>query len=163
MPDSPRTVVVGLGNPVRADDGVGLAVARELRRLLEEAPVDGVVVRTSERAGFEILDLLDGVDRAVIVDCVEATSRQPGRARLFSASDVRGSARLVGGHDISVGSALELGRLLDLDMPDAVEIVGIEAEDTTSLQETLTPAVARAVPLVARWLHRRLANRPSEP
>lgn len=157
MAGSPRTVIVGLGNPVRADDGVGLAVARELRHLLVLHPVAGVSVRTGERAGFELLDLLRGADRAVIVDCLEMPSPRPGRVRVLAPDDACGAARLVGAHDLSIGAVLDLARLLRMPMPDTVELIGIEAADTTTIREGLTPAVAAVVAPVARWLHDRLA------
>ena len=141
---------------MRGDDRVGLAVAEELERLLREDPIEGVIVRTGERAGFEIIDLLAGADRAVIVDCLDVPSPRPGRVRVLAAADVSGSARLVGGHDISFGAALELARLLGIGMPAHVTIVGIEAADTTRLGEDLSPGVADAVLRVAAWLHREL-------
>jgi hydrogenase maturation protease len=156
MAGRPRTVVIGLGNPVRADDGVGLAVAGELGRLLALEPIEGVAIRTSERAGFELLELLSGAGRALIVDCLEAASPRPGRVRLLTVQRVSGAARLVGAHDLSIGAVIELAHLLGVPMPEHVEILGIEAADTTTLVERLTPAVAAVVGPVAQWLHTRL-------
>ena len=151
MAASDRTVVLGLGNPIRADDAVGLVVADALARLLEDDPIDAVTVRTSERGGFELVDLLSGFERAVIVDCLEVPGGQPGRVSASAPGEVAGSSRLVGGHEISVSEAIELGRLIGIPMPETIDILGIEGDDTMSLREGLTPAVAAAVgPLVAR-------------
>jgi hydrogenase maturation protease len=148
-----RTVVLGLGNPLRGDDGVGLLVAQKLAGLLSLCPIHGVSVRTAERAGFDIIDLLSGAHGAIVVDCLEVPDAVPGRVRVLATGEVRGSARLIGGHDIGLGAALELGRLLGLPMPQHVEIVGIEAGETTALRQGLTPAVAVAATRVAEWLH----------
>ncbi len=154
--DAPVTVVVGLGNSVRGDDRVGLAVAEALRKLLENEPIAGVEVRLSERGGFEILDLLAGASRAIIVDCLEVAEPQPGRVRRLTVERTAGSARLTGAHDVSLESALELGRLLGTPIPSDIEVYGIEAKETGELSERLTPEVEAAVQPFAAWLHGRL-------
>ncbi len=156
MPD--RTVIVGLGNPVRGDDGVGLVVASQLRNLLAARPVDDVVVRLVERAGFELIEVMANACNVVIVDCLDLPSPVPGRVRVLAPTDVAGSARLVGGHDIGLGIALELGRVLGIRMPESVVVVGIEGGDTSLLREELTPAVALSASRVAEWLHQGLRD-----
>jgi len=150
------TVVLGLGNPVRFDDAVGLRVAEALERLLAEAPIPGVQVFNSTRAGFELIDLLAGADHAILVDCLEVPDAVPGRVRRLTLDDVAGAARLVGAHDITVGAAFELARASGIAMPATVEIIGVEAGDTMRIEEGLSPEVAAAVPRLAREIHERL-------
>jgi len=151
-----RTVVLGLGNPVRCDDAVGLCVAAAVEKLLEAGPVPGVTVLTSTRAGLELIELLSGANRAVIVDCLVTPDAVPGRVRRLTLDDVAGSARLVGAHDITIGDAIALGRAAGVAMPDVVEIYGVEAIETDVIEEGLSPVVAAAVPVLAREIHRRL-------
>ncbi len=147
-----RTVIIGLGNPARGDDGVGLVVAGQLRSLLATRPVEGVVVRLVERAGFELVEVMSNADDVVAVDCLDVPSPTPGRVRTFVPADVGGAER-VEGQDIGLGVALELGRLLGLRMPKSVAVVGIEAGDTSLLRQDLTPPVAAAAARVAECLH----------
>jgi hydrogenase maturation protease len=153
------TVLVGLGNPVRGDDAVGLHVAEAVGRLLAERPLDGVRVATSTRGGLELLDLLEGADRAVVVDCLEAPNALPGRIRTVTLDALAGSARLVGSHDIGLAAAVELGRLLGLSMPDRLDVVGVEANLDDEITEGLSPEVASAVPGAAAWICRLLQER----
>jgi hydrogenase maturation protease len=151
-----RTVVVGLGNPVLRDDGVGLAVVAELQRLLEEAPVPGVDVLASTRAGFEMIDLLRGYARATLVDCLALPDPQPGRVRRLTLDDVSGCARLVNAHEMSVGTAIRLAEQLGVPMPERVDILAVEGADTTTVSETMTPAVQAAVAPLAREIYEEL-------
>jgi hydrogenase maturation protease len=153
-----QTVVLGLGNPVRYDDAVGLRVAEAVERLLAEQPVPGVTVMTSTRAGFELIDLLSGASRAIIVDCLVPPDPVPGRIRRLTLEDVAGAARLVGAHDITLAGAFDLARATGVPMPGPVEIYAVEAADIDRLEEGLSPAVASAVPRLAREIHRRLAG-----
>jgi len=150
------TIVLGLGNPVRFDDAVGLRVAEAVERLLAEGPVPGVKVLTSTRAGLELIDLLTGASRAIIVDCLVRPDAVPGRVSRLTLGDVAGAARLVGAHDVTLGHAFELARAAGVPMPDEVEIFAVEASDVDRIEEGLSPAVAAAIPALAREIHRRL-------
>ncbi len=147
--------VLGLGNPVLADDAVGLHVAAEVERLLGENPIAGVTVLTSTRAGFELINLLTGFTHALIIDCLELPYPCPGHIRRLDLGSLSGSARLVGVHDISVADAFELASTLGTGMPGTVEIYAVEGGDTQTLSEEMTPAIAAAVQPLARTLHAR--------
>jgi hydrogenase maturation protease len=151
------TIVLGLGNPVRYDDAVGLRVAEAVERLLAAEPLPGVRVATSTRAGLELIDLLSGASRAVIVDCLVRPAPVPGRVTRLTLDDVAGSARLVGAHDVSVDTAFRFARAAGVPMPGTVDIYAIEAADIDRIEEGLSPAVASAVDEVAREIHHRLS------
>jgi len=154
-----RTVVLGLGNPVLADDAAGLHVAVQLQRRLRAQPVPGIDVLASTRAGFELIDLLRGYSRAVIVDSLDVPDPQAGRVRQLSVDDVSGSARLTNQHELGLAAALDLAQQLGAAMPADMTIFAIEAGDVRSLGENLTPAVAKAVAELTEQLYAELAVR----
>jgi hydrogenase maturation protease len=158
-----RTAVLGLGNPILGDDAAGLAVAADLERRLARQPLPGVEVLTSARGGFELIDLLAGFDRVILVDSLTVPDAEPGRIRRLDLADVSGSARLVCGHEISVATAFELAARLAIPMPRAVSIHAIEVADATTFGETLTPPVAAAVRELARRVWRELQASPGGP
>ena len=155
-----RIAVLGMGNPVVSDDRVGLAVAEELRRVLDQEPIDGVTVLESTRGGFELIDLLSGFAAAIIIDCLTLPEPSPGRVRRLSLDNVSGSARLVNAHEISITQAFQLAAKMGIDMPQSVEIFAIEGGDTSTISEEMTPAVAAAVEPLAREIHALIATRP---
>ena len=159
---APCTVVVGLGNPVRYDDAVGLRTAEALARLLRADPVPGVRVVVSTRAGLELVDLLTGATRAIIVDCLAPAEPEPGRIHRLGPNEVAGSTRLVGAHDVSVGDALALARAAGVPMPHTIDIYAVEVADIDRIAEGLSPDVARAVPVLARRIHRQLKGSQAE-
>jgi hydrogenase maturation protease len=152
------TVVLGLGNPVRYDDAVGLRTAEAVSCLLEAEPVPGVLVTTSSRAGLELVDLLTGATHAVVIDCLASSDPVPGRVHLLTLDDVAGSARLIGAHDVSLADAFALARAAGVPMPETIDIYAVEGADIDRIEEGLSPSVARAVPILAREIHRRLVS-----
>ncbi|MFC1945078.1 hydrogenase maturation protease [Chloroflexota bacterium] len=142
--DQMRTIILGLGNPILSDDGVGLRVAREL-----EGRVSGEAVEVVETgmAGLYLLDLMASYDRAIIVDAVQTEGGEPGRVYRLSpeALDVTRNAALP--HDVHLATALELGRRLDMPLPREIVIFAIEVADSSTFGEELTPEATEAVPL----------------
>ena len=140
-------VVVGLGNDIAGDDGVGIAAVRHLtHKLADRADVDLVALPW---AGFALLDVLRGRRRAAIVDCLATGNHPPGAIVHITESDLAGSVRLNSFHDISYPTVMSLGRNLGWEMPETIAIWGIEAASCNTFSEQLSPPVAAAIPEVA--------------
>lgn len=150
------TVVLALGNPVMSDDAVGLHVADALRTMLRERSLRDVQVLKSQRAGFELVEMLAGYERAIIVDAVLADDPVPGRVRELSLEDLAGSRRLINAHEISLPVAMEMGRRLGLSMPEEVELIGIEAIELYTMSLEMSAPVQAVVVPVAQRVYQRL-------
>jgi len=139
-----------------SDDAVGLHVADALRVMLRQRPLRHVQVLKSQRAGFELVEMLAGYDRAIIVDAVLAEDPVPGRVRELSLADLAGSRRLINAHEISLPVALEMGRRLGLSMPADVELIGIEAVELYTMSTDMSEPVQACVQPVAARIYGRL-------
>ena len=78
-------LVIGLGNPLRGDDGVGPRLVEELAR--REMP-PGVQVLDGGAVGLGLLDLVEGRERVIVVDAAEM-GRKPGEFVRFTPGDAR--------------------------------------------------------------------------
>lgn len=139
------TLVVGLGNPILGDDGVGWRVAEQVRACLGHADVD---VLCLSLGGLALMEHLAGYRRAVIVDAM-TTGAEPGSLHRISANemDELGVQHTASVHDLSLMSALAFGREMGLDLPEDIRVVGVEARPEFEFGECLGEAVGRAVPL----------------
>ncbi len=147
-----RLRVVGLGNALRGDDAVGLAVARRLRELLPDADV---IEGSGEPAA--LLDALGGAGAVAVVDAV-SSGGAPGAVHRFDAG--ASALPLVSGastHGLGLAEAIELGRALGR-LPARLVVYGIEggAYETGA---PLSPEVARAAEEVVAELQELLAER----
>ena len=153
-----KTIVLGLGNTILRDDGAGIYVARALGERLG----GGADVREAELAGLDLIEMLKGYDRAYIVDAIQLDGEDAGVVFRMKADDIRTTPRLASFHDIDIVTALALGRRLQFHMPEEVVIFGVQAEDTLTLGEQCTDAVARVIPLVAAEIAAEIAGTPHE-
>jgi hydrogenase maturation protease len=150
-----RTLVLGLGNPILSDDGVGNRVAEILQRKLEDPEV---TVTETNAVGLNLLDLLVGYQRAIIIDAVPSREGKVGQVHRLTPEDFRLSQHLCSPHDVDFVSALELGRRLGLSLPEEIIIFAVEVADITTFSESLTPEVERVVPQVIQMVLDELAN-----
>ena len=150
MMSEPPILVLCLGNDLRSDDGVGWAVADELER----DPPPGAVVRRSAMSGLYLLDDLVDVRKAVVVDAIQTGRRPPGSVLEF-AIDALGAPAGPSPHAVGLPTVLDLGRRSGLLLPERIDVVAIEVEDTSGIAEGISETVRRAVPEAVAAVRRR--------
>jgi hydrogenase maturation protease len=150
-----KTLILGLGNPILSDDGVGTAVARELERRIE--PQEATVIEAS-LGGLNLLDLLAGYERVIIIDAIKTGGGRPGTIYRLDPSAITSIRHTGSSHDINLVTALELGKKLKLAMPSKIDIFGIEVAETERFGESCTPVVAAAIPVCVDMILKELVK-----
>ena len=140
-----RILVLGLGNNILSDDGVGLCVVRQVRQQLQDKK--GIEVRETSEMGLSLLDFVAGFDDLILVDAIQTNQAAPGFVHEMDGADLK---ILPGGspHFLGVGEMLALGRQLGLPVPSRVKVLAIEVEDPFTLATNLTSAVQEALPSI---------------
>lgn len=136
-------IVVGVGNPVRADDGVGLAVAREVRTRLRTG--SDVAVEELWAGGLRLAEALVGHDLAVIIDAMATGLVPPGHVARLNLAQFSQARTIDCRHDTTLAAALAFLRAHGEKLPADIVVVGVEVRDTARLDERLTPEVGDAV------------------
>ncbi len=140
-----KTLVVGLGNSILTDDGIGIYVVRELAALCQRDDVD---VAEASVGGLRLLDTLAGYERVILVDAIQTRGGSPGDIYRLHPDDLRVSLHAGSTHDLSLPGALAFGRGLGMTLPmdENLTIIAIEAEDVLTFCEDCTPAVSATIP-----------------
>lgn len=136
-------LIVGLGNEIACDDGVGIVAARRLAERFEQRR--DVEVQALPWAGFALLDALVGRERAVLIDSFSGGTRPAGSIVRLSERDFRGSVRLTSFHDIDYATALGLGRRMGWKLPEEIAIWAIEGAVLDRFGHGLSAPVAAAL------------------
>ncbi|OGW39645.1 MAG: hypothetical protein A2Y97_02825 [Nitrospirae bacterium RBG_13_39_12] len=145
-----RVLVVGIGNMLRSDDGVGISVIETLRK---EKLKDTTEIREGI-SGVDILFAMIGYDRVIIVDAIQSGS-EPGTIHRLYLEDLghKKTLHAFSSHDVNFLAMLECGKdLFPGKIPEDIIIIAIEAEDVTTISEKCTPKVERAVPEVVHLI-----------
>lgn len=141
----PKTLILGLGNPILTDDGVGIRVVRALsgRTLPPEVSFAEAGV-----GGLRLLETIAGYERVILVDAILISGGRPGGLCILGPGDLHSSLHSGSAHDLSFAAALSLGRELGMKIPEDrhIKIVAIQAVDVQTLGEKMTPVVEAAIP-----------------
>lgn len=142
--------VIGIGNLLRADDGVGIHVIRILRG--EMPDVEAVDLST---ANIDLLDHIRRRDNVIIIDAIR-TGAEPGTIHRLSPEQVV-ETDFSQSHGLNLPGILKLGRQLYPDeMPEKVVIIAVEAEDVSSFGDELTESVRSVVPKIMETIKKEL-------
>ena len=145
-----KVLVLGLGNTILGDDGIGIYVAREIRRRWEGRP--SVEVVEASLGGMVLLDLITGFDKVIVIDAIMTEDALPaGFLYDLSLDDLGEIVQPYASHALDLKTTIELGKRLGYVMPSSVRIYAIKIEENTFFREELTPPVAEVVaPLAER-------------
>ena len=144
-----KTLILGLGNPILSDDGVGIRVAQELKGRLNRPEI---TVEETSLAGLGVLDLLTGYDRVVLIDAIQTVGGQPGQIYRFGPEALSLTSHTASPHDTNFITALELGHKLGMALPRQIVIFAIEAADVTTFSEECTSEVRQAIPVCVEMI-----------
>ncbi len=153
MDGKTKTLILGMGNSLLSDDGVGLYVAAELRNKLNEPEI---TIMETGVAGLSLLDLLVGYDRAIIIDAIQTVGGKAGQIFRLDPKAFDTALHTASAHGIDFTTALEFGKKLGLPLPQEIVIFAIEASDISTFSEECTPEVKRAIPDCVKMVLREL-------
>jgi len=139
-----------MGNPILSDDAIGVRLAAELGRRLPPRP-DLDVREECSVGGLNLLDVLTGYQRVIVLDAVKTAAGVPGDVYRFSAGDLGDTLHLTNIHDVNLATALELGHRLGVPLPRPaqVHVFAVEVDDVVTFSERMTPALEAAFPHLA--------------
>jgi hydrogenase maturation protease len=142
-------LILALGNSILTDDRVGLEVGRLLHERLAPGVADFVEASVG---GHELLHILEGYDRVVLVDAVEAGHLEPGVVQEIPLASLERSYAPITPHNAGLLDCLKVGRALGMHMPDELAVFAIGVEEARTLSEQMTPRVAAAVPAIVETI-----------
>ena len=158
-----KTLVVGLGNPILGDDGVGWkvveAVSSQPSAVGARQPVEFEFLSLG---GLSLMERMLGYERVVLVDSMETGQAPVGSVRVFPLASLPdpGLGHSASAHDTSLMTALRAAEQIGAEVPRRVDVVAIEAQNVYDFSEELTPPVAAAVPVAVEKILQLLQEVP---
>jgi len=134
------TLLLGMGNDILTDDAVGLLASRRVA----ESVGDRVDYAETCVATIDLLPLLSGYRRVVVVDALVSSDLPPGTRVRAMAEDLPKGFGYRSFHTLPFRDMLEIGRRLEMDLPEEIVVHGLVVEDPSTFGEMPTPDVESA-------------------
>jgi hydrogenase maturation protease len=142
-----RTIVLGVGNQILGDDGVGVHVANELKKHIQNPDV---IIDEAITGGMNLLDLILGYDKVIIIDAVKTETGETGEngeVKRIPLNDFS-TMHSCNPHDVSLVEAIKMAtKLGETRIPKDIIVIGVMMKHIPcEFGEKLSKNIAAAVP-----------------
>ncbi|HSV96169.1 MAG TPA: HyaD/HybD family hydrogenase maturation endopeptidase [Spirochaetota bacterium] len=141
-----NVLILGIGNILQSDDGLGVHIVNEIIDSGVTLP-DNVEIVDGGTAGFDLIPLMQGKDRIIIVDALGAAD-EPGSVYRLSPEQCTTCNARFSLHEVGIMQVLRTLRLLGDD--PLIEIIGIVPRDVTTLSMNISEPVRRSIPVAVK-------------
>lgn len=145
-----KTLVLGLGNTILCDDGIGIHVAEEIRKRCRHTDVID-----ASAAGFRVIDEIVGYDRLILIDSIQTGKAEAGTLHCLPYGQFSRTLHHTSPHDISLFAAFAIMKNHGEKLPEQIKIYAVEALDNNTFSEHCTPRVAARIPEIAEEIIRK--------
>jgi hydrogenase maturation protease len=148
------TLVLGLGNTIMSDDGIGPKVIEQLQQ--SAGLPEGVTLLDGGTLGLDLLPFLEGIQRLIIVDAVEV-GKPAGTCVRLAGDDVPMALETkLSPHQMGMKDLLAVARLMG-HLPEEIVLIGVQPA-CLEMDTELTPLVAGAIPTLLAMVQAELAG-----
>ena len=139
-----KTIVLGVGNQILGDDGVGVHVANELKKHIQNP---NVTIDEAITGGMNLLDLILGYEKAIIIDAVKTKEGETGEVKRIPLDDFS-TMHSCNPHDVSLIEAIKMAKKLgETRIPKEIIVIGVMMKQIPcEFGEQLSKDIAAAVP-----------------
>ena len=153
-----KIVVIGIGNLLLMDEGIGVHTINELEK--HDLP-ESIEIYDGGTGGFKLIDLMQGAARVIFIDAVD-TGKAPGSVTIFRAEEVHSiyNKKKYSLHDTDLMEIIKMAEMLG--NPPMIEIVGIQPK-IINYGTTLSNELAGSMSNIMNTVLRRIEEVCSTP
>jgi hydrogenase maturation protease len=138
-----KVLLLGIGNPLLTDDGIGIVAAREI----SEKNLAGVDFEEATASGIEVMEMMLDYEKVVVVDAIMWPDHLPGEVMRLEEKDFSHTVHGSSPHGVNISTAIALGRQTSPDrMPKEIVFYAMQAEDVSTFSEKMTQKVKENLP-----------------
>lgn len=143
-----KTLLLGIGNPIMGDDGVGIHVVRILKQQLGTR--DELEFKELSVGGLKLVEAILGHENVIIIDSYASTTLEQGRIREFAPDQFKETLNITSPHDTNFATALELYKNLQPErIPKKITIFTIDINPTLTFSEKMSSPIQKAASKLA--------------
>lgn len=138
-------LILGLGNEILKDDGIGIFAVRSLKDKVGK----NVDLEESSESGLALLDIILPYKRVLIIDSIRKKEEEPGTIYEFDMKDLSVSPS-PSPHYLGLPLSLLLARKLSFKIPETIKILAVEIGHPIKIGEGLSPGIKKVIPALIK-------------
>lgn len=143
---------MGIGNTVRGDDGIGIYIAEEIKKKVGNK-TDNIKVISTETAGLNLLDLIVGYSKLIVVDSIQVSSNNElGHIFELEVNQLNSSNSHFNSHDIDFSKLFKIGKELGIKLPKKIKIYGIGIFLVNGFGQKCNPRLYKMISDMAQYI-----------
>jgi hydrogenase maturation protease len=139
-----KTLIIGLGNTILSDDGVGIYIVRELEKVLDNSDI---ITQEASMGGLELIDIIADYKKVILIDSILSDHESIGSLIELDLDDVKGGSAWTR-HQVSLKEAITLARKLKMNITSDITIYGVVVKDISTFNEDCTPEIKSSLPAI---------------
>ena len=151
-----KTLVLGIGNPLLGDDGIGFHIAQELATQIKDENID---VKDTSVDGLNLLELIIGYDKVIIIDAIMAKGGKVGEIYKLRPEDLVETVHFTTSpHNANLAMVIEIGKkILAEQMPGEIVVFAVDIKPVPKFTEEMTEKVRAAIPKAVNLISQELS------
>jgi hydrogenase maturation protease len=142
-----KLLVLGIGNPILGDDGIGPRIVEDLKP--EFRDVDFL---SSYICCIELLEQIQKYNHLLIVDATISTEKDPGAIAQYTIDNYQDTLHLDNYHDVSLKELILLGQKLGYIMPEKIDILVVNVCEDKVFSTDFSPEVKEKYPQILSYI-----------
>ena len=143
---------MGIGNTIRGDDGIGIYIAEEIKKKLVNKK-NNVTVISTETAGLNLLDLIAGYSKLIIVDSIQVSSNNElGHMFELEVNQINSSNSHFNSHDIDFSKLFKIGKKFKIKLPKEIKIYGVGISSVKGFNQKCNFQLQKMIPDIAQCI-----------
>lgn len=169
-----KTLILGLGNDILCDDGIGMRLAKDLEKAAAHPPGSGLTQRPQRGQGltpafgggaavfsflpasidgFSLVDAMAGFDKVFILDAFQTRDLEVGEVAVLGMEDLEHTIYIGSPHSVNLASAVKIcgkqARMFpSYKLPEEIIIIAVNVYDAQTFSENLSPQLQEKYPRI---------------
>lgn len=152
-------LILGIGNKILSDDGIGIRLIEDLQ---DEFKHPLVHFQSACTGGLEIVEMMQDYKEVLIFDAIKTYGGIPGDMYYFTVDDFKETLHISSFHDISFLIALEFMKRSGLHTPDNIHILAIEIVEDSYFSENFSDVIQKRYPAIKKKVRSHLHKKLNE-
>ncbi len=148
-----ETFILGLGNDILMDDGIGPKLVWHLERIF---PHPNIKFDTAAVGGMELIEMIRDYKQVIIIDAIKTLNGIPGSVYYLTPSNFKETLHISHVHDISFLTALHLAKELNIPVTEKITIIAIEIIEDLTFGNSFTPELQEKYEEIKKEVEKRV-------